>query len=1409
MLGLLVRKELKERIDKIFNEKFYVAAYKKHIKSKKPIDHFIKNYKTKRFDPSPDINLKKITLSTGLSVKEVLIRLSTDADFYNFHRTVSDRVLEKMNLDYDEDDVLKLKTCLEIVDENFYVRHNPDVKESWLTPAMHYYIHGAYEGRNPCEYFDSALYLSLYPDVSNANINPFVHYFELGKNEGRVANKVELDIQKSLQEDEERIEEAKRFDAEYYLSQFDDLNLALDESFDHYIASGESLGKQPNVHFNPIVYLRENPDVDKLGCSAFKHFCDSGWQERRVFSEVVLNKDAKDRDVNLNLSIHFDQEHYYHENPEVKKAGVDAYTHYVTVGEKQGCTPNQFFSPVFYRNLNSDIRVSGMSPFEHYRINGFFEGRLGVKPEIKDRSNKRKPLLFVGHDGIRAGSEVVLLEIVKWFYQNTNRNIQVLLLSSGELANEYAKYSDVYVLSEYSIDNTEDVKEFLDKEFEFIYLNTVVSGCLFEILENVSIHLNGPVVSHVHEMEKVINEHIGSFQYLKEKTNHFISASPASSKALINMFDIAESDLTTIPAFINVVGDSDSDIESLRKKSREELHLDKNAFVVAGCGTVYWRKAPDLFIKAAKNILSKGVEDIQFVWIGPGPDLDEIMDELTDQEKEKIKFVGSKSNANELLACADVFFMCSREDPFPLVVMEAAQHKVPSICFSEATGITDFIMDDAGICLDSIDTDLASQEIIRLKDNPQIRLSMGGVARKRVIENYTTDIQCMNIYKTILECGYYSQALTAIVPLYNHEEFVTERVSSILNQSIKDIDVLLLDDCSKDGTFEEAKKFESDFRVSLIKNKKNSGTPFSQWKKGLENCLTEIVWIAEGDDTCDFNFIETLLPYFDDPLVNIASAKTEIMDETGEVKLGLLDEYLDTAIVNKYNNSFIKDGFEEVNESFGAVCTLVNASGLLLRTSSINLDVLEQATKFKMCGDWLVYLSCLKEGKLAYDVSTNNYFRRHSESVVNKVEGTDNYFKERYKITEYVIKNYHVGKRLLRKAFEAIDGEWDRFSHKNNGKSLSDYYDKQHLSDVMIETQGNNKHIAFYVHGMLFSSGGIEKLAADIANYLVPKGYKVTIYCRVWGETSIIFPLYENVIVKPVFDEANQADSIIAMRKMLQEDVVDLFIPMLSEWLFDPIIEAAKHTGIPVIASEHNDPWKIEELWWNHDKRVECFTKVDGIHLLLDKFSESLPEELQDKITLIPNGIDIPDNVNSYESRDKLIIAVGRLAEQKRFDRLINAVSIIADDLRRNEWRVEIYGDGHLKSELSKQISSLNLSDIITLKGVTKNIGNVYNRASINVMPSEFEGFGIALVEAMSYRIPSIAYSECNGPNEIIKDGLNGYLVSSEIELSERILGLLNSDKSSQMSKSAVKEASEYDKNIVFPLWEKLVNEKV
>jgi glycosyltransferase involved in cell wall biosynthesis len=163
---------------------------------------------------------------------------------------------------------------------------------------------------------------------------------------------------------------------------------------------------------------------------------------------------------------------------------------------------------------------------------------------------------------------------------------------------------------------------------------------------------------------------------------------------------------------------------------------------------------------------------------------------------------------------------------------------------------------------------------------------------------------------------------------------------------------------------------------------------------------------------------------------------------------------------------------------------------------------------------------------------------------------------------------------------------------------------------------------------------------------------------------------------------------------------------------------------------------------------------------------------------VIPNPIALPDS-ETLESRlhtdDRHLLSVGKLTYQKGFDLLIRAFAQVTD--RHPEWTLTILGEGNMREELESLCTQLNLDDLVSMPGAVKNVDAHLRRADIFALTSRYEGFPIALGEAMACGVPVIATDCLSGPREMIHDGTDGMLVVPEnVDALALALDLLMSD---------------------------------
>jgi glycosyltransferase involved in cell wall biosynthesis len=200
-----------------------------------------------------------------------------------------------------------------------------------------------------------------------------------------------------------------------------------------------------------------------------------------------------------------------------------------------------------------------------------------------------------------------------------------------------------------------------------------------------------------------------------------------------------------------------------------------------------------------------------------------------------------------------------------------------------------------------------------------------------------------------------------------------QRLESIFNQTFQDFEVILLDDCSADDSVAMLQRYAVHPKVThFIVNKKNTGSPFKQWKRGIELARGEYVWIAESDDWAALNFLEHLLPLITQPNVNIAFCNSNWVNEAGAIEKSL----------SLYTTSFQRSGVEEIRTKLLFQNTIQNVSSVLFRAARLK-TCLDNFTEYRACGDWILYTEILLEGDLVFTDAPLNYFRWYHQNTSN------------------------------------------------------------------------------------------------------------------------------------------------------------------------------------------------------------------------------------------------------------------------------------------------------------------------------------------------------------------------------------------------------------------------------------------
>ncbi len=225
--------------------------------------------------------------------------------------------------------------------------------------------------------------------------------------------------------------------------------------------------------------------------------------------------------------------------------------------------------------------------------------------------------------------------------------------------------------------------------------------------------------------------------------------------------------------------------------------------------------------------------------------------------------------------------------------------------------------------------------------------------------------------------------VSVILPNYNHERFLKERIRSILGQSFQDFELILLDDCSTDGSRSILEGYRDHPKVShVVFNEHNGGSAFRQWEKGISLACGELVWIAESDDSAEPGLLETLVAEFDrNPTCVLAFCQTRIIDESGTLKeIHPIHSRLPGPL-RMSGRRFTRKWLCENN-------CIVNASNALFKSSAFSRipdSFAKDYRDFRGVGDWLFWLGVASAGDIAFVHEPLGCFRQHGSNTTSSL----------------------------------------------------------------------------------------------------------------------------------------------------------------------------------------------------------------------------------------------------------------------------------------------------------------------------------------------------------------------------------------------------------------------------------------
>ncbi len=327
-----------------------------------------------------------------------------------------------------------------------------------------------------------------------------------------------------------------------------------------------------------------------------------------------------------------------------------------------------------------------------------------------------------------------------------------------------------------------------------------------------------------------------------------------------------------------------------------------------------------------------------------------------------------------------------------------------------------------------------------------------------------------------------------------------------------------------------------------------------------------------------------------------------------------------------------------------------------------------------------------------------------------------------------------------------------------------------------------------YILGNIINKAGVERIMTLKINYLAESGHDVFIITTDQMNQPFSFPISENVhcisVDTPIpsrtdFPFLKWLVLFYKARKQYNKNIGKILaeihpnVLICTTYSFDILdiltrICHKNHTKLVVESHiQRNNVFMQPRLEYNtllslygkfHDHYIiNYLKKAAKLVCLTQEDMDSWKLLHINNVCVIPNMITIqPPKTIDYS--EKRIIAVGRYSHQKGFDMLIKAWGRISE--KHKDWHLYIYGneDRTIYNEMAKEEKCQQTCHCMP---VTDDIASEYGKSSIFVMSSRYEGMPLALIEAMSSGLACVSFNCPNGPSEIIKDGIDGFLANN------------------------------------------------
>lgn len=705
--------------------------------------------------------------------------------------------------------------------------------------------------------------------------------------------------------------------------------------------------------------------------------------------------------------------------------------------------------------------------------------------------------------------------------------------------------------------------------------------------------------------------------------------------------------------------------------------------------------------------------------------------------------------------------------------------------------------------------------------------------------------------------------VSVIIAAYNVEEYIREAVNSVIAQTLKDIDIVIVDDCSTDKTYEIVSEYaKHDERIKLVRNEVNSGLVRVR-QTGLKNSCGEYVLFLDGDDSLAPNACERAyeaitkekvemlrfeLDFLFYPPVSVETAKTIEKDVRKDMrsakhklvsssKAGLLDkeavgDIVDFQMWNKiYKRSLLEKAAEFLPDEYINMAEDVLYSFFIQFHARSYGYISDKLYVYRFgCGMSTVAELSEKQiasfAKMAY---IHNYLKNYAKSTHSEKECEFALGRVHYKTYRSIAGVYVWRIRKENKQFfisetlkhgdigDLILGISEHY-YGNNNMPIKRIAEEFSPLDVFKSEKTEARTIGVYYFRMY--NGGIEKVVSLLTDKWVKAGYKVVLFTdeEPNKDDYYINPEIKRVVVPKITtgDFFERKDRIEAFRRALIENNIDVMVYNAwesPELLLDEM--TIKSCGVNLIIHTHNmfccnaDSFDVKTAL-HHSTLYKCFLFADTVVSISD-VDTAWYNMLGLRTLKTTNPVEYDMSIDPSPLGGHNLVFVGRISWEKRTLDSIKIAELVRKEIP--DVKLTIVGKGDNEDyikQVDDYIAENELEDLVDMVGFRSDVLPYYRSADIMLSTSAFEGSPLSWLESKVFGLPLVCYEL---PNlDFTRDGRGMEIVPQNdiVAAARAVVKILKDDElKKEMGSQARKSAEDFISVDLAERWRNIFGESL